>query len=74
MNNAEAMTILVSKRAAVNAAINGLNEYADQMAKGHLTNSTVKKNIRDSVIANALIAGADISDWDGTVAPDPDPE
>ena len=61
MNNDEAMQILMAKRAAINSAINGMDEYTKQ---------TVTKAVRMAAIkADAAEAGADISAWDGQPAP-----
>ena len=70
MNNDEAMVILVAKRAAINSAINGLNEYISQAVNSsNWTTATVKDRSMSAIKGFAKEAGADISRWDGSKAP-----
>jgi hypothetical protein len=68
MTNDEALDILATKRSAVNAAINGLNEYRSQGGDWKTDIATAKMA---AVKTNATIVGADIAAWDGS---DPAPE
>ena len=69
MYTEEARKRLEAKRDAANRALNEMNPFAIQMAQGRITDETVKKSVMDSIKANALLAGIDISAWDGTPAP-----
>jgi len=66
MNNNEAMAVLVARKDAINAAMNGLNRYRQEA-------DNWKAAVRDSQMAEikqfARAAGADISAWDGQNAP-----
>ena len=68
ITNDEALDILMVKRGAVTAAINGLNEYRSQGGDWKTDIATAKMAV---VKANATTVGADIAAWDGS---DPDPE
>jgi hypothetical protein len=63
MTNDEALDILAAKRSAVNAAINGLNEYRSQSGDWKTDIATTKMA---AVKANATTVGADIAAWDGS--------
>jgi hypothetical protein len=67
MTNDEALVILTTKRSAINAAINGLNEYRSQGGDWKTAIATTKMAV---VKTNATTAGADIAAWDGS---DPTP-
>jgi|TARA_Y100000310_G_C20652666_1_gene800297 hypothetical protein len=66
MNNDEAMAVLVAKRNAINAAINGLNRYRQETDNWE---AAVKTSQMAEVKQFASDAGADLSIWDGTDAP-----
>jgi hypothetical protein len=68
MTNDEALDILMVKRSAANAAINGLSEYRSQGGDWKTDIATAKMA---AVKANGTTVGADISAWDGS---DPPPE
>ena len=74
MYNEKARELLEAQRDAANSALNELNPFVKGVADGSITSATVKKRIMDSIKANALKAGTDISTWDGTPEPVPDPE
>ena len=63
MTNDEALDILTAKRSAVNAAINGLNEYRSQVSSWKISIATAKMA---QVKADATTVGADIAAWDGS--------
>ena len=68
MTNDEALQILNVKRAAVNAAINGVNLYRQQQDNWLAAYKTTEMN---ATKARATEVGADIDAWDGS---DPAPE
>ena len=63
MTNDEALNILTAKRGAVNAAINGLNEYRSQGGDWKTDIATAKMA---QVKTDATTVGADIAAWDGS--------
>ena len=63
MTNDEALDILAAKRSAVNAVINGINEYRSQSSDWKTSVSTAKMT---EIKANAIAVGADINAWDGS--------
>ena len=69
MNNDEAMAILVAKRAAINSAINGLNEYVTQVVEKDRYRVADGEKLMSEVKAFATDGGADIRTWDGSKAP-----
>jgi hypothetical protein len=71
MNNDEAMAALVAQRAAINAAIDGLNRYKKEGDDWKAASKTARMT---EVKSDALSGGVDISTWDGTPAPPPDVE
>ena len=62
MTNEEALNVLSAKRAAVNNAINSITKY-----RGESSNwlDAYKTTLKDEIKANAVIVGADLSEWDG---------
>ena len=64
MTNDEALDILMVKRGAVNAAINGLNEYRSQGGDWKTDIATAKMA---AIKADATTVGADIAAWDGSI-------
>ena len=69
MNNPEAMVILVAKRAAINSAVNGLNEYVTQVVEKDRYRVADAEKLMSEVKAFATHGGADIRTWDGSKAP-----
>ena len=63
MTNDEALDILVAKRTAVNAAINGLNQYREQSADWKTSVVTARMA---QVKTDAATGGADSDAWDGS--------
>jgi len=63
MDNDQALAILVVKRDAVNAAINGLNRYRQEAENWKDTAKTAQM---DAVKADATTVGADLAAWDGS--------
>jgi predicted RNA-binding protein with PUA domain len=63
VNNNQALAILTVKRTAVNAAINGLNLYRQEVENWK---DSVKTAQMVSVKADATTVGADLAAWDGT--------
>tara|TARA_Y100000310_G_C20583140_1_gene764007 strand:- start:637 stop:849 length:213 start_codon:yes stop_codon:yes gene_type:complete len=66
MNNDEAMAALVSKRTAVNTAINEMNRFVRENGDWK---ETVKTEQWGTVKRLAASGGVDISGWEGTPAP-----
>lgn len=71
MNNDEARDALIVVRNAANAVINQLNRYVEE-ADNRL--AVAKASEMTSIKALATDAGVDLSNWDGTPAPEPEPE
>tara|TARA_Y100000034_G_C6609263_1_gene265275 strand:- start:323 stop:532 length:210 start_codon:yes stop_codon:yes gene_type:complete len=67
MNNEEALAALVTKRTAINDAINGLLRYERESDDWK---NTVATRQMAAVKASATDVGADIDAWDGTPAPE----
>ena len=65
MTNEEALDILTVKRNAVNAAINGLNQYTSESNNWKTEVATAKMT---EVKNHATTVGADIAAWDGSSA------
>jgi hypothetical protein len=65
MTNEEALDILMVKRNAVNAAINGLNQYTSESENWKTDVATAKMT---EVKNHATTVGADIAAWDGSSA------
>lgn len=72
MNNEEAMALLIAKRAWINADINNLKLYIQEVyAKPpRWTDDAVKARERDKIKALAAKVGVDLSAWDGQPAPE----
>ena len=65
MTNDEALTLLETKRNAVNAAMNGLIQYISESDNWKTAVATAKMT---QVKEDSLIVGADLSAWDGSSA------
>ena len=62
MTNDEALEVLRTKQSAVNTALNDINKYKTESANWL---DAYKTTVKDAVKANAVIVGADLSEWEG---------
>ena len=62
MTNDEALDVLLAKKAAAQNAIDAIIKFRRESVNWL---DTYKTTIKDSVKADSVIAGADLSTWDG---------
>lgn len=69
MYNEDALVLMTAKRAAINAAINGLNRYVTEVGESRWSSSVMSTEMV-AVKGLAAEVGADIAAWDGTPKPE----